>query len=106
MKHIIETKLSDISLAEETLIKGIGNATFILKTVGRGQYGHGKIASIFSINKDTAEKQLFKNVGFLRNSLDGTVSTNSLESSCLTLELITYDEALKLAKDYLIKIFG
>lgn len=98
--HLNTTKNS-----EEILIK-LPNVKFIVRHSSVGQYGFGKIISLYVMKNDFTKEKI-TSIGYSKEEISWTndnLVKNITITGCLVTNLITFEQGLELAKNYINKI--
>lgn len=96
-------KLSEVIGRESFIIK-TETYTFILKSIGRGQYNRDTVATLFVLlpNGDSA---IVYTVGITATIYTDEVSKMSKEYGCYVDRLLNIEEVIELSKELISKIY-
>jgi hypothetical protein len=96
-------KLSEVIGRESFIIKNESH-TFILKSIGRGQYQRDTVATLFVLlpNGDSA---IVYTIGITSTTYPNEVSKMSIEYGCYVDKLLTSEESIEFSKELISKIY-
>ena len=97
-------KLSEVIGRESFIIKNETH-TFILKSIGRGQYNRETVATLFVLlpNGDSA---IVYTIGITKTTYPQELSKMAVEYGCFADELLSIEESIEKSKKLISKIYG
>jgi hypothetical protein len=100
---MIVNKLSEVIGRESFIIKNEKH-TFILKSIGRGQYNRETVATLF-ILLPNGDSSIVYNIGITKTTYPQELYKMAIEYSCFVDELLSIEESIEKSKELISKIY-
>lgn len=95
--------LCENKINQSVIIKS-NNRIFILKSMGIGTYGTERVARLFII-LPSGEKAIVQTICLLRLIETGNIEGRVKEYDCLIDKVVSFNEAVEISKEVIIKIY-